>query len=84
MDIVSFTQTFLKKRFSHLSIDFQHDEDLIPRLPVNSGHYTFHDWNINYTKSHILKSVCINGNTCKKDEPSCCDLCMYVQEVSSH
>ncbi|XP_049286168.1 TIP41-like protein [Anopheles funestus] len=53
-------------------------DDLGPvRLPVDRETYQFDDWTIGYTKSHILKSVCINGDTCVAGEPGCCELCVY-------
>ncbi|EAT35384.1 AAEL012448-PA [Aedes aegypti] len=47
------------------------------RLPVDSESHTFDDWTISYTKSHILKSVCINDNKCVPGEAGCCELCVY-------
>lgn len=54
----------------------QVDDDLIPRLPVNTESYKYHDWNIVYYKSHILKSMCPNNHKCVKDDPACCELCL--------
>ncbi|XP_055584823.1 TIP41-like protein [Uranotaenia lowii] len=47
------------------------------RLPVDNETHKFDDWTISYTKSHILKSVCTNGNNCVKGDESCCELCVY-------
>lgn len=47
------------------------------RLPVDSESHTYDDWTISYTKSHILKSVCINDNKCAPGEAGCCELCVY-------
>ncbi|KAL9693336.1 hypothetical protein quinque_012621 [Culex quinquefasciatus] len=47
------------------------------RLPVDSETHTYDDWTIAYTKSHILKSVCVNDNACVRGDPSCCELCVY-------
>lgn len=58
------------------SMSEQHGDNIIPRLPVNSENYKFNDWQIVYTKSHILKSMCTTNGACKKDEPNCCDLCL--------
>lgn len=51
------------------------------RLPVDSETHSFDDWTISYTKSHILKSVCLNDNKCIAGEPSCCELCVYNYAV---
>ncbi|XP_059613727.1 TIP41-like protein [Phlebotomus argentipes] len=53
------------------------DDSGIPRLPVNTESIKYNDWNIQYTKSHILKSICTNENKCKLEEPNCCELCFY-------
>ncbi|GAB0092663.1 TIP41-like protein [Sergentomyia squamirostris] len=53
------------------------DDAGIPRLPVNSESVKYNDWNIKYTKSHILKSICTNDNKCKLNETDCCELCFY-------
>lgn len=47
------------------------------RLPLDKESHSFDDWTISYTKSHILKSVCINDNKCVSGEPNCCELCVY-------
>lgn len=47
------------------------------RLPVDSETHTYDDWTIAYTKSHILKSVCVNDNACVRGDPACCELCVY-------
>lgn len=47
------------------------------RLPVDSESHSFDDWTIAYTKSHILKSVCINDNKCVQGDEKCCELCVY-------
>lgn len=52
------------------------DDIFVPRLPLNTESYKFHDWDMVYFKSHILKSVCINNNECVKDDPNCCELCV--------
>lgn len=57
------------------------DDNIIPRLPVNTESYKFHDWNIVYHKSHILKSMCTNGQNCIKDDPGCCELCIYEHKL---
>lgn len=61
--------------------DMEVDDDLIPRLPVNFESFTFHDWNIVYYKSHILKSMCPNNQKCIKDDPACCELCVYEHKL---
>lgn len=53
------------------------DDDLIPRLPVNTETIDFDNWTITYYKSHILKSMCSNNDKCIKDDEGCCDLCTY-------
>ncbi|XP_058059372.1 TIP41-like protein [Anopheles bellator] len=47
------------------------------RLPVDSETYKYDDWTISYTKSHILKSVCVNDNQCVAGDEGCCELCVY-------
>lgn len=47
----------------------------IARLPAETESITFQDWTITYTKSHILKSVCPNGEQCKVADEGCCELC---------
>lgn len=59
-------------------IQTQETENGPVRLPVDSETHTYDDWTIAYTKSHILKSICVNGeNQCVRGEPSCCELCVY-------
>lgn len=54
------------------------DNDLGPvRLPVDRETHQYDDWTIGYTKSHILKSVCVKGETCVAGDPDCCELCVY-------
>ncbi|XP_035796348.1 TIP41-like protein [Anopheles albimanus] len=47
------------------------------RLPVDSETHQFDEWTISYTKSHILKSVCVNDNRCVAGDAGCCELCVY-------
>ncbi|XP_058461819.1 TIP41-like protein [Malaya genurostris] len=47
------------------------------KLPLDNESYSYDDWTISYTKSHILKSVCINDNKCVAGESNCCELCVY-------
>lgn len=47
------------------------------RLPVDRETHQFDDWTIAYTKSHILKSICVNNNRCVAGEEGCCELCLY-------
>ncbi|XP_055370996.1 TIP41-like protein isoform X1 [Condylostylus longicornis] len=50
----------------------------VTRLPTDSDNIVFGEWTIGYSKSHILKSVCIrNENACSKDDPDQCELCTY-------
>uniref|UniRef100_A0A1B0EWZ3 TIP41-like protein n=1 Tax=Phlebotomus papatasi TaxID=29031 RepID=A0A1B0EWZ3_PHLPP len=53
------------------------DDSGIPRLPVDTETIKYNDWSIQYTKSHILKSICTNENKCKLAEADCCELCFY-------
>lgn len=55
----------------------EHDDDLVPRLPMNSDSIAFNGWNILYTKSHILKSVCLKGSGCPAEDVDKCELCTY-------
>ncbi|XP_037938770.1 TIP41-like protein [Teleopsis dalmanni] len=53
-------------------------EDIVVRnLPVDKENLAFEGWNIEYEKSHILKSMCKNGKdkTCEREDP--CELCTY-------
>ncbi|KAH8304695.1 hypothetical protein KR018_009648, partial [Drosophila ironensis] len=54
-----------------------------PRLPVDSESIRFHDWQISYEKSHILKSICKLGSTecCAKEDANRCDLCHYQHSL---
>lgn len=53
----------------------------IGRLQLDRESMPFHDWTITYTKSHILKSVCTNGEKCKLGEEQCCELCFFHQTL---
>lgn len=55
------------------------EDELVPRLPVDSETIDFQNWHISYLKSHILKSICKKGqdSNCKQDEDECCELCTY-------
>lgn len=46
-------------------------------IPVDSESTKFHDFDISYTKSHILKSICTNDDKCIKDDIGCCELCVF-------
>lgn len=75
---VNFSECFkdLAKMNELLCVVPQVDDDLIPRLPVNTESHKFNDWDIVYYKSHILKSMCTNNQKCIKDDPGCCELCL--------
>lgn len=66
----------LTKMNELLCIAPQVDDNLIPRLPVNTETYNYNDWEIIYHKSHILKSMCPNDRKCILDDPGCCELCL--------
>lgn len=70
-------ELFWSAYYSLFRIQIQTEEtDAGPvRLPVDRESYTFDDWTIEYTKSHILKSVCINDNKCVQGDENCCELC---------
>uniref|UniRef100_A0A1L8DWS7 TIP41-like protein n=1 Tax=Nyssomyia neivai TaxID=330878 RepID=A0A1L8DWS7_9DIPT len=53
------------------------DDAGIPRLPVNTETIKYEDWCIQYTKSHILKSICTFDQKCQLGEADCCELCFY-------
>lgn len=54
------------------------EDEIVSCLPKNSETIDFEGWNITYEKSHILKSVCSNGNeNCPQNSPDCCELCTY-------
>ncbi|KAL3266249.1 hypothetical protein HHI36_010429 [Cryptolaemus montrouzieri] len=53
------------------------DDGDIQRLPVNSELFTFNNWIIKYTKSHILHSGCTTPESCKDPSGSSCLLCIY-------
>ncbi|KAH8238404.1 hypothetical protein KR032_006352, partial [Drosophila birchii] len=56
---------------------------VVARLPVSSEQIKFHDWDISYEKSHILKSICKLGigQSCSKEDANCCDLCHYQHSL---
>ncbi|XP_020808276.1 TIP41-like protein [Drosophila serrata] len=56
---------------------------VVARLPVSSEQITFHDWDISYEKSHILKSICKLGigQSCSKEDANRCDLCHYQHSL---
>ncbi|XP_036222129.2 TIP41-like protein isoform X1 [Bactrocera oleae] len=55
------------------------EDELVPRLPVDSETIDFQNWHISYLKSHILKSICKKGqdSNCIQHEDDCCELCTY-------
>lgn len=54
-----------------------YEDNLVQRLPVDTESVNFNNWDITYTKSHILKSICVNNEKCVAGESGCCDLCLY-------
>uniref|UniRef100_A0A6M2DR86 TIP41-like protein n=1 Tax=Xenopsylla cheopis TaxID=163159 RepID=A0A6M2DR86_XENCH len=51
--------------------------DSIAALPKNSEEFTFRDWHIKYTKSHILHSQCVNPVVCQGSTNEKCLFCSY-------
>ncbi|XP_026462981.1 TIP41-like protein [Ctenocephalides felis] len=49
----------------------------IRTLPKTSEQFTFRDWNINYTQSHILHSMCTSPTKCQDTPEEKCLLCSY-------
>lgn len=57
----------------------QTNERFIPTLPKEHESFKFHGWNISYTQSHILKSVCVDQ--CTEESGSPCELCVYQRTL---
>lgn len=54
------------------------NERVLPRFNnvVDKDFIQFQQWKISTTKSHILKSICVNDDKCQADDPKCCELCV--------
>lgn len=58
------------------STDTAKDEIEIARLPVNAEEFSYNEWTMKYTKSHILHSICTTAEKCKTHCKDQCLLCL--------